>query len=347
MSSLEKLQKSHSSWLCSTAAKREFYLSDSDLHSLAHQYRQMKKRSKGRPVKLWNPEELRQTAEEKYGKEAFQAKVNNRAQWRHLRNKPVVNNGGKIRKATGSIKSHGRRKKTKATTQFKAKNYTVEQDSQDSSVELEGLCDCIKKCDKEQLEQIITLMAQRDTAYLRLFDEVKKVALLPRSKFQLVESNLAKLLSTSDDEKGSKNPVLKQDNGERNEQDEQEVLNMELEGTWTLSIIAPQCKKGEEGLLEVVMFGSGLSVNGDVSFPTSFVFGDLVGFKTNSCIEDTSMCFETRSKMCDNWYTGALQVYISRDGEGLRVSGSFWPGFKEQGATNTFQFTGRKADILT
>ena len=345
MSSLEKLQKSRSSWLCSTDAKKEFYLSDSDLHSLAHRYREMKKPLRGRPVQLWNSEELRQAAEEKYGKEAFQAKVNNRVQWRKLRNKPVVNDGGEIRKAAGSVKRLGRRKKAKTTTQFKAKNFTAEQDSQTSSVELEELCDCIKKCDKEQLEQIIAVMAQRNTAYSRLFAEVKQVALLPRSKFQLVESNIAKLLSTSDDERDSQNPLSHEDNVKRNEEDEREALNMELEGTWTLSIVAPLCKRGERGSLEVVLFGSGLSVNGDISFPTSCVFGDLVGFKTSSYIEDPSMCFETRSKMCDNWYTGALQVFISRDDEGLHVSGSFWPGFKEQDATNTFQFTGRKADI--
>lgn len=347
MSSLEKLEKSSSSWLCSTAAKKEFFLSNSDLHSLVHRYRQMNKPLKGRPVKLWNSEELRQAAEEKYGKETFHAKVNKRAQRRQLRNKPVFNDEGKVRKATGSIKRLGKRKTTKTTTQFKAKNLTAKQDTQNSSVELEGLCDCIKKCDKVQLEQIIAVMAQRNTAYLRLFDEVKQVALLPRSKFRLIESHIAKLLSTSDDEQGSQNLVSKEDNVERNEEDEQEVLNMELEGTWTLSIVAPLCKRGGEGSLEVVLFGSGLSVNGDISFPTSSVFGDVVGFKTDSYIEDSSMCFETRSKLCDNWYTGALQVFISRDGEGLHLSGSFWPGFNEQDATNTFQFTGRKADIQT
>ena len=345
MSSPEKLQRGRISWLCSTDAKREFYLSSSDLDSLVHRYRHMKKPSKGRPVKLWNSEELRQVAEEKYGKEAFQAKVDNRAQKRHSRNQPVFNDGEKFRKATGSIKKLGRRKKTKPTTHFKVKNLAAEQDTQNSSVELEGLCDHIKKCDKEQLEQIIAVMAQKNTAYLRLFDEVKQVALLPRSKFQLIESNIAKLLSTSHDEKGSQNAVSKEDNVEKNEEDEQEVLNMELEGTWKLRIVAPLCKSGEEGSLEVVLFGSGLSVNGDISFPTSCVFGDLMGFKTDSYIQDPSMYFETRSKMCDNWYTGALQVFISRDGEGLRVSGSFWPGFKEQDATNTFQFTGRKADV--
>ena len=345
MSSPEKPQKSRSSWLCSTDAKREFYLSNSDLHAIVYRYRQIKKPSKGRPVKLWNSEELRQAAEEKYGKEAFQMKIDNRAQKRHNRNKPVFNDGGSSRKATGSIKRLGRKKKTKTTTQFKAKNLPAEQDTQNSSVELEELCDCIKKCDKEQLEQIIALMAQVNTAYLRLFDEVKQVALLPRSKFQLIESNIAKLLSTSHVEKGSENAVSKEDNVGKTEEDEQEVLNMELEGTWTLRIVAPLCKSGEEGSLEVVLFGSGLSVNGDISFPTACVFGDLVGFKTDSYIQDPSVYFETRSKMCDNWYTGALQVFISRDGEGLRVSGSFWPGFKEQDATNTFQFTGRKADV--
>ena len=345
MSSLENLKKGPDSWLCSTAAKREFFLNESDLNSLVHRYRQMKKPLKGRPVKLWHSEELRQAAEEKYGKEAFQVKFNKRAQWRQLRNKPVFNNGVKMAKATGSVKRLGRRKKTKTTTQFKAKNFSADSESENSSVELEELCDCIKECDKEQLEQIIAVMAKRNTPYLRLFDEVKQVALLPRSKFQLIESNIAKLLSTSDDVRGSQNPVSKEVNVERSEEDEREMLNMELEGTWALSIVAPLCKKGEEGSLEVVLFGSGLSVNGDISFPTSCVFGDLVGFKPSSYIEDPSLCFETRSKMCDNWYTGALQVFISRDDEGLRVSGSFWPGFKDQDATNTFQFTGRKADL--
>ena len=345
MSSLEKLQKSHSSWLHSTAAKKEFFLSDSDLHSLVHRYRQMKKPLKGRPVKLWNSEELRQAAEEKYGKEAFQAKVNKRAQWRQSRNKAVVNDEGKSRNTAGSMKRLGRQKKTKTTTQFKAKKPTTEQDTQNSIVELKELCDCIKRCDKEQLEQIIAVMAQRNTAYLRLFDEVKQVTLLPRSKFQLIESNIAKLLSTSNDEEGSQSPVSIEDNVEQNGEDEQKVLNMELEGAWTLNIVAPLCKRGEEGSLEVVLFGSGLSVNGDISFPTSCVFGDVVGFKTDSYIEDSSMCLETRSKVCDNWYTGALRVFISRDEEGLRVSGSFWPGFKEQDVTNTFQFTGRKSDV--
>jgi len=339
MSSLEKLQASSSSWLCSTEAKKEFFLSNSDLNSLVYQYRQMKKPlNLGRPVKLWNSEELRQAALEKYGKETFLAKVNKRA-----RRRQNINDKEKIRKATGSIKRLGKRNNTKTTTHFKGKNFTAEHDTQ--SVELEELCDCIKKCDKEQLEQIIAVMAQRNTAYLSLFDEVKQVALLPRSKFQLIESNIAKFLSTSDDEQGSQNPVSKEDNVERNEEDEQEVLNMELEGTWTLSIVAPPCKKGEEGSLEVVLFGSGLSVNGEISLPASSVFGDVVGFKTDSYIEDSSMCFETRSKLWDNWYTGALQVFISRDDEGLHLSGSFWPGFNEQDATNTFQFTGRKADI--
>jgi len=343
MASLEKLQTSSSSWLCSTEAKKEFFLSTSDLNSLVYQYRQMKKPlNLGRPVKLWNSEELRQAAEEKYGKETFLAKVNKRA-----RRKQGIDDREKIRKATGSIKRLGKGNNSKTTTQFKAKNFTAEQETQNSSVELEELCDCIKKCDKEQLQQIIAVMAQRNTAYLRLFDEVKQVALLPRSTFQLIESNIAKFLSTSDDEQGSQNPVSKVENLGRNEEDEQEVLNMELEGTWTLSIVAPLCKRGEEGSLEVVLFGSGLSVNGDISFPASSVLGDVVGFKTDSYIEDSSLCFETRSKLWDNWYTGALQVFISRDGEGLRLSGSFWPGFNEQDATNTFQFTGRKADIKT
>ena len=342
MSLQEKHQKSRRSWLCSTAAKREFFLSNSDLESIAHRYRQVKGLAplKGRPVKLWNSEELRQAAERKHGKEVFQAKVDSRAQWRQIRNMPVTNNTKKVRNAW--------RKKTKGrATQIKAKKLRPEQDDPNSTVELKALCECIKKCDKEQLEQIILLIAQKDTAYMsRLLKEVKQVAFLPRSKFQLAESNLAKLLSSSDDETDSENSISNKDDEERSEEDKKRRLNMELEGTWTLTIAAPQWKKGEKGSLEVIFFGSGLSVNGDISFPTSHIFGDIVGFKTNSSIEDASrMCFETRSKLCDKWYTGAVQVLISRGDEGLFVSGSFWPGFQKQDVVNTFQFTGRKADM--
>lgn len=346
MSSQEKRQKSNSSWLNSTAARREFFLSSGDLESLAPRYPQKKEPAKGRPVKLWNSEELRKAAEKKYGKEVYQAKIDSRAQWRQIRNMPVINKHGKIAKrVAGSIVRRARRKKTKGATQIKATELSAEQDASDSNVELEALCECIKKCDKEQLEQIILLMAQKDTAYvISLLNEVKQVALLPRSKFQLAESNLAKLLSSSDDETDSGNSISKEDLGDESE-DEQRVLNMKLEGTWAITIAAPQWKKGEGGSLEIILFGSGLSVNGDISFPTSCIFGDIVGFKTNSSIEDASMCFETRSKMCDKWYTGALRVFMSMDDEGLCVAGSFWPGFQVQDATNTFQFTGRKADM--
>ncbi|XP_078366840.1 uncharacterized protein LOC144650912 [Oculina patagonica] len=346
MSSQEKCQKSGSSWVNSTAARMEFFLSRSDLESLAPRYPEKKEPAKGRPVLLWNSEDLRKVAEEKYGKEVYQAKINSRAHWRQIRNMPVINKHGQIAKrVAGSIVTRARRKKTKGATQIKAKELSSEQDDLDSNVELEALSECIKKCDKEQLEQIILLMAQKDTTYVSsLLNEVKQVALLPRSKFQLAESNLAQLLSTSDDETDSGNSVLKEEHEEESE-DEQRVLNMKLEGTWAITIAAPQLKKGEEGSLEIILFSSGLSVNGDISFPTSCIFGDIVGFKPKSSIEDASMCFETRSKMCDKWYTGALRVFMSRDDEGLCAAGSFWSGFQKQDAANTFQFTGRKADM--
>lgn len=340
MSSQENQRKRRNVWLCSTAAKREFYLSNSDLDLLDYRYRQVKEPMKGRPVKLWSSEALRQAAEEKYGKEEFQAKVDSRAQVRQTRNIPAFNF-----RAKGPFTRRGI-KKNKRRTQIIAKELEAEQNGHDSVVELEALCECIKKCDKEQLEQFIVLIAQNDTSnMIRLFNEVKQVALLPRSKFQLAESNLAKLLSAADDETDSGNSISKEDHEEGSEEDEDRKLNMELEGTWTLTIATPQWKKGEEGSLEVILFGGGLSVNGDISFLTSCIFGDIVGFKTNSSIEDTTMRFETRSKMLDKWYTGALQLVISRDDEGLCVSGSFWPGFQKQDARNTFQFTGRKADI--
>lgn len=344
MSTQEKHRKGCGTWLCSTAAKREYYLSVSDLESLAHRYRQVEQPLKGRPVKLWNSDDLKQAADMKYGKEVFQTKVDKRTRWRRIRNLPVANSEVTM-KAAGAIMKCGRKKKVKRITKIKAKELDTEEDNQESSDDLEGLCECVKKCDKDQLEQIISLMGQKEPSYVTLFNEVREVALLPRSKFQLVESKLAKLLSSSDDETDSGHSRSQEDDEEEeSEEDEQRKLNMALEGTWTLTTAAPQWKKGEEGSLEVILFGSGLSVNGDISFPTSCIFGDIVGFKTNSSIEDTSMCFETRSKMCHKWYTGALCVFISRDDEGLRVSGSFWPGFKEQDPTNTFQFTGRKAD---
>lgn len=59
---------------------------------------------------------------------------------------------------------------------------------------------------------------------------------------------------------------------------------MELEGIWKLRIVVLLCKSGEEGLLEVVLFGFGFSVNGDIFFFILCVFGDLMGFKIDSYI---------------------------------------------------------------
>lgn len=61
-------------------------------------------------------------------------------------------------------------------------------------------------------------------------------------------------------------------------------------------------------------------------------------------MEDTRICFKTRSELKHEWYTGVLETCISRDEKGFQVSGSFWPGFKEQDLPNAIQFIGRKAE---
>ena len=340
MSTQDDQGERNGTWLRSTAAMREYFLCITDLDLLEHQCLQEEQTRRGRPVKIWNSEDLKQAAVEKYGKEEFQAKFDSRAQWRQKRNFPIYNYSGK---ASAKIK-YTKTKRRRRTVKNKADDDSDDEDDNKSNVELEELCVCIKKCKKEQLEQIISLMAQTDASYLRLFNKIKLVSLLPRSKFQIANPELAKLLSTAEDENNSGHSVCKEDNEEEGRDDEEEASNMALEGSWTLTIVAPQWRKGEEGSLDIIFFGSGFSVNGDICFPTSCIFGDIVGFKTNSSMEETSICFETRSEMKDQWYTGALQVFISRDEKGLHVSGSFWPGFKEQDLTNTVQFTGRKAE---
>lgn len=330
-----------SAWLSSTDAKREFFLNSDDLDMLNYQHRQMEPPVRGRPVKLWNPKDLEKAAIEKYGKKEFLAKLDRRA-----RRKPnhcaIFNNG----KESIEIKHTEGKKRKRALS--KDSDDGNDNGDDESYGGLEELCVVIKKCNKEQLEQIVTLMAQTDSSFLELFKKVKLVSLLPRSKFQTAYPELAKLLSTEkDDNDSGHTECIDDDDDKEGGDDDKRASNMDLEGSWTLSIVTPTRRKGEEGSLDIIFFSSGSSVDGSICFPSSCCLGDIVGFKTNGTMEDTNICFETRSESKREWYTGVLQTFVSRDEEGVQVSGSFWPGFKKQDLPNTIHFTGRKAGATT
>ena len=347
------------SWVPTIEAKTRYYLTTRDLATLSYEHHPVRQGKK--PIRLYNPKDLRQLAEKKLGKEEFQARL--------IRRK-LKKRGCRPNKFFLDDKEKGVKKarESKTVQQFP-------QNVEEAAESVEGLCTLIKKCSKAQLQQLIALTGQKNPSFISAIDAVKDVALLTRSKFKLLEPTLAKLLSngnncskTSCDEfsvwsqksceglsNGSQKFCADLSNGlqESCEEDmvekqaneiEQRELNMTLEGKWMLKVAALPHKKEEEGMLEITFYGSGFNAGGEIYFQSSDVSGDIEGFKKSSSVEHKDMLFETRSRNCDKWYTGALLVSISTDVEGLVVSGSFWPGYKEQGITNTFQFTGRKPD---
>lgn len=81
---------------------------------------------------------------------------------------------------------------------------------------------------------------------------------------------------------------------------------MDLEGSWILSIVIFICRKGEEGLLDIIFFSLGFSVDGSICFLFLCCLGDIVGFKINGIMEDINICFEIRSELKYEWYIGVL-----------------------------------------
>ncbi|XP_078346003.1 uncharacterized protein LOC144631450 [Oculina patagonica] len=310
-------------WPTSAEAKKDYFLTTEELFVLEYRIPPWHRFGMGRPTKYFDPKDLKRLAETKYGVEGLKAKVASREQKNRKRQ---LNEEKKV--------DQEKEYEAKKSKLIKENPNSLNQDVAD----LTGVAGLAKKCDLDQLQQLVVLLADKNKSVLNTTNEVKNVAMLPRKKFAELNPGLAKLFNTDPD------AALKKSN-EKQKREEQKLnllkqLNEQAQGSWNLTVTEPAESVGEKGEMTLDLFPAG----GELLLDDCCSGGDILGFKDpkkdNLC--QKTMHFKTEQKVCGKWYKGSLSVSMSRDEEGLLMNGSFYQGFKERNCPSRWKFTGRQ-----
>ncbi|CAH3156879.1 unnamed protein product [Porites lobata] len=313
------------SWPTAAEAKKDYFLTTEDLSDLSYRIPPWHRFGMGRPSKYFDPKDLERKAEAKYGVEGFKAKVASREE----RNK-------KRKLKEESRENEAKNYEAKKSKLVEENPNTIKQVVSDMA----GLVGLTKKCSEEQLQQLVVMVAEKNKSVLNTANEVKDVAMLPRKKFTELQPALAKLFNTNAD-------AALQKSTEKQKREEQKVLlvkqlNEQAAGTWKLTVTDPPQCVGDTGDLTLDL---GFGASGELLLDEACSGGDIMGFKDpkkGDQLAEKTLHFKTEQKVCGKWYKGSLSVSMSRDEEGLLLTGSFYQGFKERNCPSRWKFTGRQ-----
>ncbi|CAH1273782.1 Hypp5200 [Branchiostoma lanceolatum] len=299
-------------------ARKRYFLTTADMKGLDYTTPFWYGIGCGSPMKYYRPSDLKERAEQKYGKEGFAEKLK----------------GWEKREKKRKLDEEKKRQDEQVRKSKKQKLMsTVPEWGRQKLTDLASVGALAQKCSIEQLQQVLMFAAEKKLPVIEAINAVKDEALLPRRNFKELQPKLAKFLDSDADAALKKN-AQKLAKAEASKA-QQAKLNRRITGAWDLTITNSQAKvNGLTGTLDI----SAQSGSGYIEFPCCY--GNLDWFCETDC-ETKYIEISTWWKV--NWKRtyGKLRLTVKKDksGDDL-VEGTYNAGWHQSGWPALLRFTG-------